>query len=263
MGIGAVARRWRGWGCALALSALCAAPAQSAPLGLNQGDTVTSISIDALKTGGGPGDGGFYDVNTSLYEADGRFTTVNTDVSGSIGQTDTDFSFSIEFISESLNILAFPIVESEAFLGSAASIIPDFIVTEGGLNVLFGNFVGNVRVSGEINVNAIPTSMSAIGRVQFTGGATNLLAALGGIGGQANVTFSVTVSDFDPSLLNLIGNVVTDGQIFNSNYSSSFVGSMTPLNAQPFVPEPSTALLLGGGLLGLLGLTRRTRGSGR
>lgn len=79
--------------------------------------------------------------------------------------------------------------------------------------------------------------------------------ALGGIGGMANVVLGATIGDFTPGLPAL----AADGNIWNSNFTLSLTGTLVPLAPAPFVPEPSTALLTGAGLLALVGVARRTR----
>ncbi len=234
--------------------ALLAAGAQATPLGLSPGDLITSIEIDALKTGGNPGDGAFYDASSGLLDGQGRINSLQTNPSGTLVQSNATYVFTALFDSESL-VLNPPFADAAAILVSPG-LQPDFVVMEGLSTILFGNFVGNLVVSGEINLaNPGPQSLSAIGRVQFTGGATNLLTALGGVGGSANVLLSVTVGDFAPPLNVLAG----DGEVWNSDFSVSLSGQLIPLNPAPFVPEPSTALLFGAGLLGLMAISRRAR----
>jgi len=233
---------------------LLAATAQAAPLGLSPGDLITSIEIDALKSGGNPGDGAYYDIGTGLLDGFGRINSLQTNPSGTLVQSDATYTFSADFLSESLTLSA-PFANTTATLISPG-LQPDFVVLEGLSTVLFGNFVGNLVVSGEINLNNPgPQNLSAIGRVQFTGGAANLLTALGGAGGQANVLLSVTVGDFDPDLTVL----AADNEVWNSSFNVSLTGQLIPLNPAPFVPEPSTALLFGAGILGLMAVSRRAR----
>ena len=56
-----------------------------------------------------------------------------------------------------------------------------------------------------------------------------------------------------------VGTLLADNEIFNSDFAVSLSGTLVPLTAAPFVPEPSTALLLGGGLIALIGVSRRAR----
>lgn len=233
---------------------LVAVAAQAAPLGLSPGDLITSIEIDALKDGGNPGDGAFYDFSTGLFDGQGRINSLQASPSGTLVQTNSTYTFSAAFLSQSLTLSA-PFANTEALLVSPG-LQPDFVIQEGLSTVLFGNFIGDLVVSGEVNLNDPgPQNLSAIGRIQFTGGATNLLAALGGVGGQANVLLSATVGAFDPTLTTL----AADGNVWNSDYSVSLTGQLIPLNPAPFVPEPSTALLFGAGILGLMAVSRRAR----
>jgi hypothetical protein len=227
----------------------------AAPLGLSPGDLITAIEIDALKLGGNLGDGLFFDVGTGLLDGQGRVNSLQTNPSGTLVQSNTTYTFSAEFLSEVLTGTP-PFANTSSILISPG-LSPDFVVLEGASVVLFGNFIGNLTISGEINMNnPNPQNLSGIGRVQFTGGATNVLAALGGVGGNANVLLDVTVGDFAPPLANL----ASDGEVWNSDFSASMTGQLIPLSPSPFVPEPSTAVLFGAGLLGLLAVSRRTRG---
>ena len=53
--------------------------------------------------------------------------------------------------------------------------------------------------------------------------------------------------------------IAADGNIFNDSHTFELTGQIKTTNTAAFVPEPSTAALLGGGLLGLLAAARRTR----
>jgi hypothetical protein len=129
-------------------------------------------------------------------------------------------------------------------------------VRENGNVILFGNFSSLVSAVGSLNINNNQSEVVAIGRITVTGGDAALVNALGGAGvGQADILLAASIFNFDPDILSLLG----DGTLFNSDFGVDLSGTLTPLNSAPFVPEPSTALLLGGGLIGLVAVTRRAR----
>jgi hypothetical protein len=95
--------------------------------------------------------------------------------------------------------------------------------------------------------------MLAVGDITITGGHPDLVAALGGAGGTAFLNLVATATSFAPNLL-VLG---ADNNIVNSNFFVELSGTLTPTTASAFVPEPTTALVLGTGLLGLLAFGRR------
>jgi hypothetical protein len=235
---------------AVALAALLAAGAsEAAPFGLTPGETITSLEIESI--GGTSG----YTAGTKTLAGTGDVTAVNTDM-GILTPPTVTWDFS-SILSSQNNTYTAPFLSGQAYFQTTGG--TDFAIQEGGVNVLTGVFVGNLVVSGTINVSGGPDlPVSAIGRVQFTGGTSSLLAALGGMGGQANVILQSTVTSFSPSLTSL----ASDLNVYNSDFTFELSGTLKPLNPAPFVPEPSTAVLLASGLLGLLAVSRRVRARG-
>jgi len=242
---------------AFAISVLAlalAAPAQSSPLGLLPGDDVQYLEWDALRTV--TGDGGSYNNLSNIFTGEGRINSVTLNGGGSIGQTNVELNFNLDFVSESLNVVG-NIVQYQTVMQSPGNSLagPDFTITDNGVDVLFGNFVTSVILTGNIDLGANSASViTSVGQVGITGGDAALVAALGGIG-TGVLLQTATVFDFNAPLSVLAG----DLQVFNSDFQASMTGLLTPLVSAPFVPEPSTALLVGGGLIGLLGVARRTR----
>ena len=242
----------------LALStALSAEPASAAPLGLVLGDQISSIEWDALTTN--PGQGGFYNDTTNLFSGDGQITAVNIQGPTTLVQNNVSLNFDLDFISETLDFSSFPpIVHQNITLGTPGNSIagPDVIIRENGNTILFGNFTSLVVADGDIDTTSGSSQIIANGRITITGGDADLVNALGGVGlGQADILLTASVFGFSPSAATLLA----DGEIFNSDFAVSLSGTLTPLTAAPFVPEPSTALLLGGGLIALIGVSRRAR----
>lgn len=240
----------------LAAAVWFAAPAQATPLGLSVGDEVTSIEFDALRTV--PGDGGTFDVSLGAiggFFADGRINSVDIVGPATIAQSNVDLRFDLDLVSQ--NIAGGPtIFSSNAFFSGAAAVSPDFTITENNVVILTGNFTSLLRIEGNINIALnTPAPLSGVAKVTLTGGDSDLLNALGGAGGQANLLLTAGFFDFNASLASL----ASDGNVFNSNFMVSLTGSLQPLNPSPFVPEPATAVLLGGGLVGLLAFSRRVR----
>jgi len=238
----------------VAAALLLAGGASAAPFGLTIGETITSFEIDAIKPPTGPaGDGGTYswDGLDGALQADGRVNSVVTDMN-ILTPSDATHSYDADFLSQS-SVFVPPFLIGQGFFGPTGG--TDFTIFENGAPVLTGVFI-NLTVAGTIDTTpgAPLPPISAIGRVAFTGGESSLLTALGGPGGQANVLFNVTVTDFAPSL-NILA---SDLNVWNSSFTYSISGSLTPLSSVPWVPEPSTALLVGFGLLACIGVSRRT-----
>lgn len=233
--------------------ALLAVPASGAPLGLSPGDEVESIEWDALKSV--TGDGGTWTIPPGIFHADGRITEVTVAGPTAIPQSGVEMRFDLDLVFQSIDNSAAPIVAASAFLNGASSVTPDFLVREGGVNILFGSVAG-ILISGNINLaDGSAQPLAGVGVVTILGGDPNLVAALNGVGAKANLSLTALVSAFDPK----VNALASDGNIYNSNFSVSLSGTLTPFTNAPFVPEPSTALLFASGMLGLLGLSRRAR----
>ncbi len=247
----AVARR-AGWvALLLTTAALIASPGYANPLGLSVGDEITSIEWDALE---GNSEGGFYNVSTNLLDIDGTVNSVTIAGPSTLVQSNVSFAASLNFISESVNV-NLPFIGMDSIYRSPG-FNPDVVMQENGVNILLGSFTSDVLVSGTVNILANVAVFTGIGRITVDGGDPDLVEALGGAGtGQANILLTMSVFDFVPGAQNL----VLDNVLHNSNYMVSISGTLIPLSSSPFVPEPSTALLLGGGLVGLLAVSRRAR----
>jgi hypothetical protein len=239
----------------ISLTLAFAAPAQSGPLGLSPGDEVQFLEWDALRTVSG--DGGSYNTSNNIFTGEGRINSVELNGGAAIGQSNVEFNFNLDFVSEiltlGLNSIGFETV-MQTTGGSLGG--PDFTITEGGVDVLFGNFITAVVLTGNIDIPGnSATGLTSDGQLGISGGDAALVAALGGVG-TGVLLQTATVFDFNAPLSVLAGE---DLQVFNSNFVASLSGLLTPLESAPVVPEPSTALLVGGGLIGVLGFARRAR----
>jgi hypothetical protein len=248
----AVARS-AGWGALLLTAAvLIASPGHAIPLGLSIGDEVTSIEWDAKQTNG---EGATFTVPDQML-IDGSVNSVNIAGPSTIVQSNVDFLAQLQYQSEALNFVASPNIWVNVVLGSPGA-NPDVAIMENGVNILLGNFTSSVIVQGNLNVLDTDAVLTGIGRITITGGDPNLVAALGGSGvGQANLLMTFSAFDFDPLPAVLLA---PDNVLFNSNFTLSLSGTLIPLSPEPFVPEPSTALLVAAGLIALVGVSRRAR----
>jgi hypothetical protein len=243
--------------CALALlwtaGVFVALPAGATPLGLNNGDLIQQLEWDSLQSVGG--DGGTFDTalgaNGGAY-LDGRINSVTVFPSITNLTPGVDFRLDADLsIDSSTFINANLLFVNVTFSGSAA-VTPDFYLDESGI-ILTGNLSSPMVIQGIINLldgSLTPTLLTTV-NVDITGGDPALVAAFGG-SGQLILTGGLFA--FNPNLVTLGG----DGNLFNSDFTFSGSGVIVPLSPSPF-PEPSAALLLGTGMLGLLALVRRTR----
>jgi len=233
------------------IGALLAAPVQANPLGIQNGDLITSIEWDAIQ--GDTGEGMFTN-STSSFDINGAVSS--TTVTGPTTYINSNVSLSahLKLKSETLNLDNTPIVQVNVAFESPG-LNPDVVIKENGINILLGNFVGNLLALGNLNLNDSGSVFTAVGTISITGGNGQLVNALGGMGGNANLLLTAALFDFNPG-----PNVtLADNILFNSNFNMSLSGTLIPLAPAPFVPEPSTALMFGGGLVGMLGMARRAK----
>lgn len=233
---------------------LLAASAQAIPLGLQVGDKIQQLEWDSDHSVSG--DGGVWDLSQSLFHADGRVNSVQLSEGPSaptITPGNVDMRFDLTLNQQYVDLSGSPWIFANSTL-PGAGLMPDFAVKESGVNILWGNFSAPVYLEGNLNVNDDnPQPLLGVGKITILGGDATLVTALGGTGGQANLLLTASFFGFDPPLAGL----ASDGNIFNSDFNVSLSGTLIPINPSPFVPEPTTALLLGAGLLSLLAMGRR------
>jgi len=234
--------------------------AQAAPFGLQVGDEIVQIEWDALQSV--PGDGGSWDVSEDHFHADGRITAVNltgaSPSAPSLNPTDADLVFDLTLDTHTLFVnFATQQAYSNALLPGFFVVLPSFEVFDNGVSVLEGQFTGGgVFIEGNLDLTTNAAQiLTGTGAVNITGGDANLVAALGGTGAGAEIILSFSTFNFSPPLQNL----VLSGNVWDQDFQVSLSGTVSPFTSSPFVPEPSTALMLGGGLLGLLGVSRRMK----
>jgi hypothetical protein len=233
---------------------------QAAPFGLQIGDEIVQIEWDALQSV--PGDGASWDVSEDHFHADGRITAVNLSAPSpsapALNPVNSDLVFDLSLDTHGLFI---NFATGQAFANSLLPgffvVLPSFEVFDNGISVLEGQFTGGgVFIEGNIDLTTNAAQiLTGTGAINVTGGDANLVAALGGMGAGAEIILSFSTFNFSPPLQNL----VLSGNIWDQDFQVSLSGTVSPFTSSPFVPEPSTALLLGGGLLGLLGVSRRMK----
>jgi hypothetical protein len=239
---------------------LVAPPVQAGPFGLEQDDLLTLISVDSLFIKGDQtnydaalkemsGTGRAREFLVERPETSGNFVNLNTNI------IDLDFSAALtgyfgNFINPPTNTL----LNTIASFGTTGAAGPDVTLSLGNIIVLAGNFSTPLTVAGLIDTTQTGQTLSVSGNILITGGIQNIVDMFGP-SGTGFVEVTVGAFNFSPSLNSL----AADRNVFNSNFIAAFQGTVTPITSTPFVPEPGTALLMGGGLLGLMAVARRAR----
>lgn len=225
-----------------------------APLNLAPGDVVSVVEWDALKSNG---DGGSYDEATGDADVDGNVPSVT--VQNSVTKTISNTSFELDATLDSVDItpnfggqsnLVFVVGN---FTGVGG---PDLEVGDGTGTILTADLTTDLQIGGVVDLNNlanVDTSQLQATDIQITGGDTDLVNALGSTG---TLELQGTLSEFDPTIQQLITGD-GDNDPFDTSFSFSAGGIVTPTSPSAFVPEPGTALLLASGLAGLGFAARR------
>ncbi len=235
---------------------LLAAPAQAGPFGLQNGDLLTLISVDALFLNGHQAS---YDSVSQILSGTGRpreFTVERPEGGGTVN-LDTSFAdldFSAKLTSYFGSFISATKLNTIATFGTTGAAGPDVRITLGNLVVLQGNYSGVFSVAGLIDTSQPGQTLSVSTNLLITGGLPNIVA-LFGPSGTGHVEVSLGAFNFVPSLNGL----AADGNVINSDFIAAFQGTIVPITSVAFVPEPGTALLTGIGLLGLMTVARRVR----
>lgn len=234
---------------------LFAGTASATPLGLQSGDVITNLEWDALQSVAG--DGGFFDTSQGTTDMDGRITSVSLVGPSTNSLTGVNFTLDATldavFVDDS-DPSAVLLVAS--FVGVTGD---DITITDGTGTILTAELSAGapLQVGGIFDTTSGSVSPSAsvsAADIVISGGDTALVAALGGMGGMATLEITGTITDFVPSLSGLL----SDGDLFNSDFDYSGSGNITPQSPAPFVPEPGVVALLGVGLAAAA--LRRVRG---
>ncbi len=185
---------------------------------------------------------GFFDyVATFQGRAGTDDVQLYSPVSGNLPEQDGRLLVPGEFLSSNLQIQVFftPFLN----LAPTFSIVGTFNVIAGGdatFKQAFGLTGSLADILGAAGQSVPPTVNLVSDGWLFSVRDTNLLACAALANGSA-----------------CGGTVLNDSGSFTV---TSGTGEIVPQNPAPFVPEPGTGLLLGGGLLGLLAVARRLRG---
>jgi len=227
---------------------LIAGPGAAAPLGLEVGDVIEQLEWSNDNSGGV--------FSSGSADIDGVIESVTINPSVTSLLSDVTFTLDLDLSSQAVFPLFGNFVNATSTFVGSSSITPDFTVSDNSGIILQGNLSTSLLLSGIVDV-ANPGNPSFIGdaNIVITGGDPNLVAALGGLNGTGVLEISGGLTNFSPGL----GVLLDDLNAFNSNFTFSGDGIITPDATSPFVPEPSTALLVAGGLLGLLGVSRRAQ----
>jgi hypothetical protein len=221
------------------------------PLDLNPGDVITSLEWDALldASGGPGGDGGAYTDSTGDVAVDGRITAANLSGPSTNVLSGVNFSLDANLSAVTIDSVTFApnVLVSLTFTSAATDAIT---LTDGTGTILTAELAaGGLLIGGLYDLSGTLVNANAVANavdISITGGDTNLVDALGGMGGSAVLNLTGTVFDFDPGL----GSILADLTL-NEDFDFSGTGVITPNAAAPFVPEPGTLLLVGFGLAGL------------
>jgi hypothetical protein len=229
--------------------------ASASPLGLLPGDLVTSIEWDALQTI--PDDGGSFTTtgaNTGDTTVDGRITSVTLDGPTTNPLADVDFQLNATLTGVTVipSYLGDPnlILAGLTFTGVSGD---DITLTDGSGTILTAELdASGLLVGGVYDLSGSLVDATAIANavdITITGGDTNLVNALGSAG---TLELDGTLFDFSPGIASILANLTID-----ENFTYSGSGVIQPTAASPFVPEPSTALLVLMGLAGLRSVAAR------
>lgn len=249
----------------LALAALLALarPASAEFLGLEPGDVPLAIGVEGT---------GLFDLGTGPLGSlvlEGVVTTlvVEGTPNEALPQTGISFQLSLPLLNQAVFETS-PSIFGGGLFGSGGP--NDLVISQGGetlvsATALTPDNVAVLFVNAPVPVSypplpALDANLNAAfdaiftypvlltGNLTTTGGRDELLASFG----NAFFLFAA-LANASPDLADL----ASDDNLFDANFAFDFSAVVFLDAPAPFVPEPTTALMFGGGLLGLLALARR------